>query len=179
MKKINTFVKQNKIFFIIIFTLLISNFLVYISLKEKENEILYMYRAVPNISLGYTLDGADEYYFGEIKGFVKFLKEEDQPKGARQYYIIRPSLDSNYKTSYFTAETIYSFNYTSPQSIGIDKLDIIENNSSMLTLTDPNGNKFLINKINKQVKMVDTDGDTVEFITNDSDYKKYVINKIK
>jgi len=172
---------KNKIYIITIIVLLIVVGVLFID-KQNLKWDLILYRCVPHIGLTNTLnDSLDgDLLYGQVRGFVLFDKEDDQPKNASQYYIIEPlqKLDNNFN-QIFSVEEIIVLDSLPPTSIGIWELRQKSESNRIITLKDEEGNQFFIDKTSKEITMKDLTGDSVRLITSDSEYHDFMWNLLK
>jgi len=142
--------------------------------QDYKYTLLYQYQTIPDIELKNTLYETQNGIFGEVRGFVRFDNQEDQPKDIRQYYVITPlnKFDENL-LQYFSLEEIIKMQYLSPRSLGTSEIVEVNENGKTITLEDENGNQFFIDKNTKEVSTRDVTGDNTTLITDDSSYKNF------
>ncbi len=163
---------------------------------ESETNRLYYDYAIPHIELISAMGfyGVDVYNgkvltsnrpgdvaLGTITGFVVFPNKDDQPKGARQYYTIHASLD-NYDidgNQVFSLTQTIKLDAIPPRVFDTEVLKVISNNDQYVTLESEDGQIFKINKRTDEVVINDADGQTTTLITNQSDYKDFIIDFLK
>lgn len=199
MKKIKKLFLDNKIATLITIGLLAVIGMLVVQNQDYKYTLFYQYQAIPDISLENTLilrDAAiipegeisreqarmllnnqnmETNVFGKVTGFVKFDDIKDQPKTARQYYVIEAlnEFDQN-GNQYFELEEFIKMNYLPLKSLGTTEVVEVRETSSTITLEDEDGNNFYIDKATMDVSMRDLRGNNVEFITNDSDFKEFM-----
>ncbi|PWB38612.1 MAG: hypothetical protein C3F02_02770 [Parcubacteria group bacterium] len=180
MKKIIKFFKKPSTLVIIV--LLVTIFVLSLKNSDLKYSRLYEVETIPDINLTNSLYNYsnDNYSAGSISGFVAFYDKDSQPKGLKQYYIIGPlnKLDENLNRI-FSLEEIVKMDYLPPTSINKYELRETSESYQMLTLEDETGNMFFINKNSDEVTMRDVGGDNTRLITNQSDYKNFIINLLK
>ena len=166
---------KRKFLILTIIVLLVVVVILFGQKQDYKYTLFYQYQAIPDIELKNTLYLGQGSLSGEVSGFVKFDSIEDQPKSARQYYVIKSSeyFDEN-QSQYFSLEEIIKMNYLSPKSLGTSLLHEVNETSRTITLEDENGNQFFIDKNTKEISMKDVTGDSTVLITSDSDYKEFM-----
>lgn len=165
--------------FSIIIIIILLSIIIYL-FAEKQNYkflLLYQYQTIPNIELTNTLTSTQVGLSGQINGFVRFNDISKQPKNAKQYYIIKPLY--NNLGQYLSVETIIKMPSLSPRSLGISELTLISSEGNSIILKDENGNNFFINKSTRKVSMKDVNGDNITLITDDLEYRDFIIELFK
>lgn len=155
--------------------LLISNIFLYINLKiERKYEAFYEFKSVPDIELINTFNKKYGITFGGASGFIKFENIDNQPKNARQYYIIKP-IDRDNEGRTFSLENIIKLQYLPPKSLGTVKLKTIKNEDNELILEDDKAGRYYIDKENR-ISIIDFDGEKTTLITNQLDFFNFMEN---
>jgi len=162
---------------IIIIVILLAIIFVLFSQNQALKYSLIEYQSTPRIELHNTLDysSSNNWFDGEIRGFVAFNNTDDQPHNLTQYYIIEPlkKLDEN-SNQLFSVEEIMALNNLPPSSIGKWDAGIKNNSSTTITLEDYAGNQFFIDKLTKEILMTDKQGDKTRLITSNTDYRNFM-----
>lgn len=137
--------------------------------KGLEYELV-LQRSIPHVDLTNVqfVDGGRFYAY--ITGFVVFKNEADQPKDMRQFYMIEPTISPDV----YTLKEIFEMNLLPPRVFDPVMLDVAQENNSMLVLVDENGNTWTINKLTKEVQMLDSTGDATYLITSNMEYQDFM-----
>lgn len=175
----NNWLKQNrfKIFLILIAVLIIL--FQYLQNLGLKYDIAY-FKAVPSIDLYNSAEfrkDSSSYDKIYISGFVAFEDINEQPRDLRQYYIIESLLqrDNNLKQVFRLREVISFYNIP-PKEFDPVLLTEENNSSTKLTLKDEIGSLFIIDKLTGEVIMRDITGDKTYLITDDSEYRDFMLN---
>ena len=148
----------------------------YLKYAGLKWEIHYQ-NSIPDIELidYMSFDKRTGWATGSISGFVAFKNPNDQPKTAKQYYVIEalnfPDDNSN---QVFVYDDIMVLEHLSPRSLGKTVLVVTNDSGDTLTLEDEYGNIFKIDKTTKEVVVFDKTGDSVYLIADDQDYRDFM-----
>lgn len=138
--------------------------------KKSAEYQLVLHRSVPHIDLSNVQFVDNGRYYAYITGFVAFKNEADQPKDMRQYYIIEPTISPKV----YTIKEVFAMNMIPPREFDPVMLDVAQDTGSMLVLVDESGNTWSINKLTKEVQMLDSTGDATYLITSNLDYQDFM-----
>lgn len=169
----NIFINR-KLSILFIFVLLVLVFYLFGINQDYKYTILYKYQSVPDIELTNTLQEIQGELSGEVRGFVKFDKLEDQPKQLKQYYIIKPLKLEESQSQYFSIEEIIKMDYLAPRSMGTTILTEVNKSKNIITLEDEYGQQYFIDRNTKEVSIRDANGDTTVLIANDTDFADFI-----
>jgi len=154
----------------IIIVLAIAAFWFFMQKWHLETELIYQ-KSIPHVSLSNTqLIQQNGRFYADITGFVAFKNEADQPKGMRQYVSIEPS----FIPEMYELTEIIVIHPLPPSEFDRVLLSIAQETPSMLVLTDDDGNTWSINKITKEVQMLDVTGDAAYLITDNNEYQDFM-----
>lgn len=151
-----------------------------------KSKYYYDYVIIPHMELYNKLNYSykDNYFSGELSGFVKFEDIVKQPENFWQYDVIRATnkRDSN-KNQIFVIDEYLKTSSLPPTKLGSTEIYISNITPNSITLTDTVGNKFLIDKGNGEkgsigVMLYDAQGDEASLITDNFSYTDFV-KKIK
>lgn len=118
--------------------------------------------------------------FGKITGFVTFPNVDDQPRGARQYYTIEAvEFYDESGSQLFTLDETMKLNAIPPRAFDAEVLSVTSNTDQVLTLETESGQIFRINKRTDEVTIIDGGDDISTLITNQSDYRDFIVNFLK
>ncbi len=141
---------------------------------------LILERAVPDVWLSNNLSFNNDIAKGGVTGFVKFDDKAKQPKGLRQYVQIRALNSFNENGSQlFSLTDIIKMDVLAPNYFDPVILKTINSSRNILTLVDDENNQYLINKVTGEVDMFDATKDTTRLITDQSDFREYVVELLK
>jgi len=171
----NIFLGKKALIALIVILIIVSIYF-FAKMQNYKFELLYQYQAIPHVDLINTLSDENGVIRGEVRGFVKFDNIASQPKDLWQYYILKP-LDSSDSNLYqdFSLEEIIVMRYLPPKSLGVSQLTQLSEMDGKITLIDESGNLYFIYKYKKDVFMRDTTGDNTSLITDNDDYKDFMV----
>jgi len=177
MKKIKNLFKKPTTYIIMILLVVVVS-LYFQTLDLKYNR-LYQIETVPDIDLINTLNypQKDGIFTGYASGFVVFNDINEQPKELKQYYTIRAltQFDDSFNQIFSLEESI-KMGYIPLRILDRVELREVRDTNSSLILEDRNGTRFTVNKRTSVITMEDGD---VELITNNLDYKNFIIKFLK
>ena len=160
---------------IVILALITTSLHFYLKYTGYKYSVFLEYQAIPHVDLKNTLHESEDGLSGEIVGFVKFNNIKDQPKNARQYYILKPYKYSDENQSqYFSLEEVLKLYGMPPVSIGTSFLFPSDKTSKVGPFEDQAGNQFSLNTARDEFYMKDSTGDEITLITSNSDYKMFM-----
>lgn len=186
---------KKKLIISVILALVILNIYFLAMWQEVKSNRFYSEYTVPHIELisamaFYNVDTYDgqvmrspnggDIAVGKIAGFIVFPNPSDQPRDARQYYTVEAtdSYDENNKQVFTLVET-FTLNAIPPHVYEKDILKVISDNEQFVTLENEDRQSFRINKRTDEVIITDADGDTTTLITNQNDYRDFMIDFLK
>lgn len=113
---------------------------------------------------------------GGITGYVKFPNVSDQPKGAWQYYHIEATSEyAEDGTQVFMLQEFMKLPAISTRAFDKEILKVTSNTPQSVTLESESGQSFKINKRSDEVTVIDADGDIVGLVTDDSEYRDFMM----
>ena len=137
--------------------------------------------AIPDVELiNYLSFNSNGIAKGGVTGFVKFDDETKQPKDLRQYVEIK-ALNNFSKdgTQLFSFTDIIKMSVLAPRYFDPVILKVINSSGGILTLVDDQNNQYQVNKSTGEVSMFDATEDVTQLITNQSDFRKYIVELLK
>lgn len=186
---------KKKIVIAVIAVLVISNIYFLSGWQSAKSDRLYYDYAIPHIELVsamafygvdvlngqiITSQNSGDIAVGKIAGFIVFPNPTDQPKDARQYYTIEATdtYDENRKQVFMLLETL-KLNAIPPRAYDKELLSVTANNEQFVTLENEDHQSFRINKRTHEVVITDADGGTTSLITNQSDFRDFIVKLLK
>lgn len=174
--------KKTKIILIAIIIIFATLSLVfYFKYVNLRSDYLYRVESTPHIELINYLSFSDTgIASGSASGFVAFYNKDEQPKNIHQYYEIEAlNKFDNGSSQIFSLEEIIVFDYIPPHRFDKIILTTKANTKDTLTLEDADGNLFIINKNNDEIKLIDAGGDSTYLITDLIEYGKFIRSFLK
>lgn len=137
-------------------------------------------KAVPDVELtnDITFD-SNGVASGEATGFVAFDDVTKQPKGLRQY--VRISTLGTFKDGkqVFFETDIIKMDALAPRYFAPVVLTVSHIEGNVITLTDGNNNSYLIDKSTGEISMFDSTRDVTKLITNQSEFREFMLAFLK
>lgn len=161
--------KKEKVLVAIVVVLAVVAFWQFMEKRSAQYDLV-LYRSIPQVDLTNVqyVDGGRFYAY--ITGFIAFNDETDQPKDMRQYDMIEPTANPEV----YTLKEIFVMNLLPPKVFDPVILSVAQETGSLLVLVDTNGNTWTINKLTKEVQMLDSTGDATYLITSNMDYQDFM-----
>jgi hypothetical protein len=172
-------VKKNKVTIILCMALAVTIGAMYLQ-NQSFRWAMILERSVPDVELiNYLTFDSNDIGSGSVTGFVAFDDKEKQPKEMRQYVQITASNDLSYAKQVFYLVDIIKMEALAPRYFDPVVLMISNVEGNIVTLTDGNNNSYLINKSTSEVSMFDSTRDVTRLITNQSDFREFMIDLLK
>jgi hypothetical protein len=164
--------KTTSIIIIIVLTILVV--ILYFKNVDLKYELLNE-KSIPDVELINYLSINSNIISGAVTGYVVFDNKEKQPQGMRQYVKIEALANfTEDGKQLFSHTDIIKMNVLPPSYFEPVILTAKDTSGTVITLTDITGNLFFIDKITKEVSMLDSTGDVTKLITKDSDFRNFI-----
>lgn len=142
--------------------------------KGLEHELLWQ-QSIAHVDLTNLQYVQGGRFYANITGFVAFYDSSEQPKDMRQYYMIEPTYDPKI----YTIKEIFAMNLLPPRMFDPITVDVAQDNATVLVLVDESGNTWNINKLTKEVQVLDSTGDSTYLITDNTKYQDFMQEFLK
>ena len=144
-----------------------------------EWQLIYE-KAVPDVELINYLSFDSNYIAsGGVVGFVVFDDKAKQQKDLRQYVEIQASNKFEGGKQVFYLTDIIKMNNLAPRYFDPVVLTAKDKSGDSITLSDTENNMYLINKYTKEITMFDATKDVSKLITNQTDFRNFVVNLLE
>ena len=192
------FIQKNRLLILALIALFFALTTLYYLSKYNDSEdyIILYHKAIPSIELRNVLNfykvvnvgGNVEFLestdpsgfgMGEVAGYIKFKKSEDQPKQFQQYYVIEADPDFYsipVKEQYFLSEYYRMRALPTRKTTDREELSIVEDTPQVITLEQEGGVLFMINKLTKEVHISDSRGHETSLVTDEYEFKKLMMD---
>lgn len=169
-------IKKNKVVIVLCSALLAAIGALYLQNQYWKQEMIYE-KSIPDVELINYLDfSSNGIASGSVTGFVVFDDRQKQPRGMRQYVQISALGVPDDGQQVFYLTDIIKMDAIPPRSFDPVMLRVSSVEGDIITLTDGNNNSYLINKRTKEVSMFDSTRDVTKLITNQSDFREFMID---
>lgn len=173
-------IKEHKITTLIIGGLILLVSGQQLEIKNLEWELIYE-KSVPDVELiNYLSFDSKNIAAGSVTGFVVFDDKEKQPRDLRQYVTITASenFDISGKQIFYLTD-IVKMNVLAPRYFEPVALTFKNMADEVITLADNSNNFYQINLNTKEVSMFDATKDVTKLITNQSDFRDFMVQFLR